>query len=147
MSIQTMNTLIIFDLNGVLARRSRKNWIIPYEVDTFLERLSKFADIAIWTSTTRRNAEHAVKSLCIAPVFVWYREDTPMNSLVPHGTLKNLSLIKKNWKYSRYLIIDDSEDKIQFNDEREKISFQVNFDNPITSYTELYELILDKLSE
>lgn len=141
-----MRYMVIFDINGVLAQRSGKYWLIPDAVHPFLDKLSRVSDIAIWTSTTRRNAEFVVDNLNINPVFTWYREDTPKDTQVCHGTLKNLSLVKELYDYSSYLIVDDSYSKIRHNHDDEKIIHCTDFNDPENSYQELYDLILDKLS-
>lgn len=125
-------TLIVLDLNGVLAqKKSRKNWknatvFENWKINqcTFelLDYLSKNnIDYAVWTSTTFVRAKPLVDYIFenYQPKFVWYRDDTDYDAEFGlHHTLKNVEKIRRifpQYANEKIFIVDDSAKKLRFN--------------------------------
>jgi RNA polymerase II subunit A small phosphatase-like protein len=93
----------------------------PY-VNDFLERVSAYYDLAVWTSASQAYAELAVTALFshVPPVkFVWSaarcvrRYD---HELMSHYHVKDLRKVKKlGYALERILVIDDSPEKLERN--------------------------------
>lgn len=118
--------LVIFDMNGVLCHRCKKNNTIngfkiiknkrlsvivrPGIID-FLNRCLEDYDIAFWTSGSERALSDFINYIAdrldFNPLFIWY-----------HGKIKDIKLVLE--EYSDYtedniVIIDDTYKKISMN--------------------------------
>lgn len=139
-----MSGLIILDLNGVLSLSGKRRLeITKYAID-FVKSLQRKYSVAIWTSTTFKNANPAIE-YCFKnlkpPLFEWYRDKTDPdyhNELNPYATIKNISKVREYFPlYQNILIVDDSASKIRFNnpeeslviEKSEKIDFQSFYEN------------------
>lgn len=149
-----MRSLVVFDINGILALKnhstSGKKWRFFPEARRFLEKVYRYHDIAIWTSTTQKNAERVISHYFtkFQPVFVWYR-DSPFTLTDPdHGldpeitsfdTIKNLSFIKSQYpEYNKIMIIDDDYRKVRFNSPTESVVVKMSdYESPSQFYNHL----------
>ena len=120
------SSLIILDINGLLVLRLDKRIKRRKGLTEFLAQVFEIADVAIYSSMTKKNLD-ATLSKIFSPdqldriVFIWGREYTKRDpeigvnkELKNWATIKTLERIKNKFKYEKYLIIDDSPDKLRF---------------------------------
>jgi len=125
-----MKVLIILDINGIICNKGDSGIRISqyYCIEPingymeFINRLLELEyDIAWFSSTSMKNATKILKELQVyhkPSVFKWYGA----------GTIKDLSDVKKKYpQYNKYIIIDDSPEKIMCNNDNEKIIFEGNY--------------------
>jgi len=122
------NTLLVLDLNKTLIFRKNKNIIIkrPY-LEEFKEFCFSRSDVAIYTSMLQKNInlkeifnEKEISKL----IFVWDRKKTlsDKDGINEWDTIKSLDKIKQKYpEYKKIIIIDDSENKLRFIDNYNKI--------------------------
>jgi len=115
------NTLLVLDLNKTLILRKNKNIIIkrPY-LEEFKEFCFSRSDVAIYTSMLQKNInlkeifnEKEISKL----IFVWDRKKTlsDKDGINEWDTIKSLDKIKQKYpEYKKIIIIDDSENKLRF---------------------------------
>ncbi len=127
-----MKVLIVLDISGVMCikgnngiRISQYYCIEPIDgYMKFINRLLELGyDIAWFSSTSMKNATKILKELQLyhkPSVFKWYGA----------GTIKELTDVKKKYpQYNKYIIIDDSPEKIMCNIDNEKIIFEGNYND------------------
>jgi hypothetical protein len=139
-----MRVLIVLDINGVICNKTCEgNRISPYYCIQpipgymeFIEELSKNYNIAWFSSTTERNASKILKVLGlynIPSIFKWYRDMTDNE-----GTVKSISKVKDHYPmFDRYIIVDDSIEKIQGNNENERILFTGDYSDILGNIADL----------
>lgn len=114
-----MRNLIILDINGTLLLRNKKlgTLIKRNGLDEFLKFCFSVADVGIYTSMLGKNinmndffGEFADKFL-----FVWDRKYTPIDRM-GNGwdTIKSLQIIKREFFYDNYILIDDTYKKVRY---------------------------------
>lgn len=129
-----MSTLIVLDINGVICNKCNEGIRINdyYSIkpihgymDFIDEILSLGYDIAWFSSTHKRNASKILRELHVydkPSIFKWYGA----------GNIKDLSLVKKSFpQYKKYIIVDDSYEKIMYNSDDEKIIFEGKYNDVI----------------
>jgi len=151
--------LVIIDLNRVLAKKEGKSffrdenvistptsscWRLRSDWKSCIDFLSTNYELAIWTSTTRIKAQPLVNHIekYMFPrklLFVKYREDTPLDPLGGHETLKTIKSL--NLDIEKVLIIDDTPSKVRFNEEKDTLI--VNFDVPFKEWIPLIDCKLN----
>jgi len=132
--------LIVLDINGIVCIKHPNKGIriSPYyciqPIDgykNFLEILLISYDIAWFSSTTEKNASMILRELDIYDLpskFKWYYDMT--DNL---GTVKSLDKVKMKYPgYDKYIIIDDSPEKIECNKNDEKLIF-TNYNDMLQS--------------
>jgi hypothetical protein len=142
--------LLILDLNKVLILRKNNKVYKRNHLPTFLKFCFGYADVAIYTSMTKKNVDlilpQIMSSVEISQlIFIWDNLHTDKDP-GPYGpnrpewsTIKSIDKIKVTYKYDRYIIIDDSADKLRFNDPKD---FYIcnPFEDPKKTDDELLEL-------
>lgn len=121
-----MNTLIVLDISGLICIKCQDGIAIsPYYsikpiegYKEFVDRLLELGyDIAWFSSTSHKNAIKILKALDMydkPSTFKWFNA----------GKTKDLKMVKSSFPlYSKYIIIDDSPEKIMCNNEDERIIF------------------------
>lgn len=129
-----MNTLIVLDINGLVCRKGDKGIVIsPYYSIEPIEGYMKFVDdilslgydISWFTSTSYKNASKILKELNLynkPSVFKWYSS----------GNVKDLAIVKNKFPhYNRYIIVDDTPEKILCNNEDERIIFEGSYSDTL----------------
>ena len=131
-----MTALIVLDINGVVCNKTTSGIrISPYYCIEpingymeFVEDLLETYAIAWFSSTTERNASKILKTLGLFDLeseFKWYRDMTDQE-----GTIKSLEKVKQHHPgFQKYIIVDDSCEKISCNHEDE---FIVHTDYSVT---------------
>ena len=144
--------LLILDINGIICFKSSNKDSKEYRkgdeeslklpsykifkfngIEDFIQWCLDNYDVAIWSSTTHRNASEMLK-LCNIDIskfkFVWYRDRTELDpeykinkDITRYNTVKNLERIWSNpinvyrqYSSKNTLIIDDDHMKVRFND-------------------------------
>lgn len=127
-----MSTLIVLDISGVICNKGKEGIIIsPYysiqPIHGYMEFIDELLllgyDIGWYSSTSSKNAIKILRSLHVfdkPSIFKWYNA----------GQIKDLKNIKEKFpNYNKYIIIDDSPEKIMCNNDNEKIIFDGNYND------------------
>lgn len=133
-----MRSLLLFDLNGVLANKLKHSpkcpdndmiitihhnyhWIIKSEIFNLLKNLSFKYDVGVWTSTPRENSEKLVEFLFqesnIECAFFFDRShcDRDFRQDCKYQTIKLIDKIKEIIGNRKVIIIDDTLTKVNLN--------------------------------
>lgn len=143
-----MKKLVILDIKGILGTEIEKEDIarqgtlklfsydfLPRpEIATFLSNLYKEYEVALFSSTTEKNAFLILKNILTRDqmkktLFFWYRDRThldPDPSALPYETVKLLDDVftspiinkERKWSKENTILIDDSTTKTRFNDQK-----------------------------
>lgn len=120
-----MRGLVILDLNGIISLSHDRPQTNLYAIN-FVKSLQTKYDVAVWTSTTFRNAQSPIAECfknSTPAVFEWYRDKTdpdPEIGFNPYATIKNISKVRQEFpQYENILIVDDNFYKIRFNPDDE----------------------------
>lgn len=137
-----MSTLIVLDINGVICNKGEEGIRInPYycikPIVGYMEFINTLLElgynIAWFSSTNYKNASKILRLLDLydkPSVFKWYGA----------GDTKDLRDVKKKHKgYKKYIIIDDSPEKLTCNKENEKIIFEGNYNDVLVRISDLVE--------
>ncbi len=171
--INPVKPLIILDINGVLAEKTfigkgstpkgayKVNgvfYMIKPEVSTFIAKLFQKYRVAIFSSTTRRNAMPLIKKVFTQKqvkrlLFIWTRDRTRKDPENLNGfkTIKKLDDFWDNpvfnakgcYDKSNTIILDDESEKQRFNPEECLIIF--NIKNPESDFETLLNTIETRL--
>ena len=146
-----MSNLIILDLNGTLILRKGDKVYLRKNLKEFKDFCFSIADVAVYTSMQLKNIKleeifthEEINKL----IFVWDRSKTMKDpeAINKWDTIKNLGvIISKYPNYKRYIIIDDSPNKVRFIHGDCKLLVPP-FENEKESENVLLEII-DKLKE
>lgn len=129
--------LVVLDLNGTLLHSAVRPLSAPeraYDVQArkkflyfrpglkeFLQRLYAMADVGVWTSAIRANADAIVDAVWTAcelppPLFVMSREQCELVPGPGYRSIKDLRMIWRSFPaYSQHntIILDDTDSKVQ----------------------------------
>lgn len=128
--------LLVLDINGVLCCKVKTGGNIKlnaYEVK-FRPHVKEFLDyvydnftIGFFSSTTKPNAKAILDSLLSVEqanktLFYWFRDRTKADlELGGHETIKLASDIRQEYQDLDLLMLDDSSDKMRYNDPKDYI--------------------------
>ena len=115
--------LLILDINKTLVLRINGKIHKRKGLTKFIDSILEIYDVAVFTSMTKKNLDLLLPKIFTPEqisklIFIWDREYTDPDPDRKEGewsTIKNIDKIKNLYKYERYLLIDDSYDKVRFN--------------------------------
>lgn len=142
----SMKKLLILDLNGVLFSKVGKgegnfimenntnyDLLVQDDMIPFLQKCEKLFDIAIWSSTTEKNAIPMIQYIekyGIEFKFVWFRDRTQLNpfylinpKVKKYDTIKDIRQVllspeinrERRYTPNDILIVDDEYNKVRMN--------------------------------
>jgi len=150
-----METLLIFDLEGVCCQKDRRSRTtidvsgrsvhIRPKIRQILTELSHQYRLAVWTSTPKKIAHQIVNHVFqdLPLVFTWYRTETEFDpdfgfdpNIDRYATVKTLDRVfyslkvnpDRRWTGKNTLLIDDSPVKTRFNEEKNVLIFDLTQD-------------------
>jgi len=120
-----MKKAIGLDLDGLLILRTKNKIYYRKNMHDFLDFCFNSADVFVFTSTTKKNVDLIIPKLftpgqILKLLFIWdrsYTDPDPMGR--GWDTLKDLNKIKKEYPDYSILMIDDSPNKLRYNQSEE----------------------------
>jgi hypothetical protein len=155
-----MNRLIILDINGVLGYKKEGDFIFRDHVKEFLEFCYSYGDVGFFSSTTKKIGYKILEKILTfdqfkKTKFFWYRDHVKNdpdylinNNINKYDTIKLLDDVissssinyERIYGYHNTIIIDDSWNKLRFNNSENCIIVREN-----DSLLSIVKIIMNKI--